>query len=377
MKILAISHILPAAAWWSTSVVAPAAAAPLIAFDCSGGCLERKNFAIKAIVHGTKTDPFWQQVQAASQQAANDMNVNLEFQLYDTFDTSQMASDIRNHVAAAADGSGLLVTIPNADVSNAVKEAVDARIPVVGINSGASFGQQVETMGFVAPDDEQGGKLAAETLFGLQGGNITSALYINDEVGNQAMAFRYDGLQEGIGGATVEILAVDGTDSSAMEATIASKLSGCPYQAILLSGPRSLPAAVAAYEKNGCTLKDTSLGAFETSGGVYDAIGNDQLDFTIGNNHYLQGALGTIIAALAVTGGKSLAPSGADLTGAYLPGPTLIIKATLPTDTKKLCEKDAFPVCPNNKVTWIVHYPTFLIVFLWDTRHLTFLVTYS
>ena len=81
---------------------------------------------------------------------------------------------------------------------------------------------------------------------------------------------------------------------------------------------------------------------------VYTAIGNNQLDFTIDNNHYLQGALGTIIAALGVTNGKSLAPSEADRSGAYLPGPTLIIKENLPTDSNKICEAEAFPVCTDN-----------------------------
>ena len=41
---------------------------------------------IKVIVHGTKTDPFWQQVHAGMQQTAKDMKIDLEMQLFDDTD---------------------------------------------------------------------------------------------------------------------------------------------------------------------------------------------------------------------------------------------------------------------------------------------------
>jgi ABC-type sugar transport system substrate-binding protein len=77
---------------------------------------------------------------------------------------------------------------------------------------------------------------------------------------------------------------------------------------------------------------------------VYAAIGDDKLDFTVGNNQYLQGALGIILATLAVTEGQSLAGR------TYNTGPQLLTKANVPSDTIKVCEADAFPVCPNDKV---------------------------
>ncbi|KAL7546438.1 hypothetical protein ACHAWF_009777 [Thalassiosira exigua] len=246
-----------------------------------------------------------------------------------------------------------MVTIPNAEVSGAVKETVNSGFPVVGINSGAMFGKDAGTTDFVAPDDVKGGKLAGETLLSLARGrgeneNATiNALYIDGDSGNQASVDRLTGLRQAIG-EDVESLSVDEADPSAMEATISDKLSGCPYDAILLSDPHPLPAVIAAYEKHGCTIEKNSLGTFETSEQVYDAIGNDQLDFTIDNQQYLQGALGTILTAVVVTTGKSLAPSGIDINGAYLAGPKLVTKFDLPTDTVKVCEAEAFPVCSDN-----------------------------
>ena len=108
------------------AAAACAADPPLISFDCSAGCLDRSNYSIKAIVHGTSDDPFWQHVQSAAMQAAADMNVELDMQLYDAGDSgedlsSRMAADIRKYVADTEDGDkgGLLVTIPNEAVSNA------------------------------------------------------------------------------------------------------------------------------------------------------------------------------------------------------------------------------------------------------------------
>jgi hypothetical protein len=49
----------------------------------------------------------------------------------------------------------------------------------------------------------------------------------------------------------------------------------CTYQVVLLSGTRMVLVAVAVL--TGCTVP---LGAFDTSGIVFDAIGNDELAFS-------------------------------------------------------------------------------------------------
>ena len=49
--------------------------------DCDP-CIDRPTYKIRAIVHGTKDDAFWQRVRAASVQSGLDMRIDLEFDLY-------------------------------------------------------------------------------------------------------------------------------------------------------------------------------------------------------------------------------------------------------------------------------------------------------
>ena len=45
-------------------------------------CIDRPTYRIQAIVHGTSDDRFWQRLRASSIQAAEDMRVDLDFELY-------------------------------------------------------------------------------------------------------------------------------------------------------------------------------------------------------------------------------------------------------------------------------------------------------
>lgn len=45
-------------------------------------CIERPDYTVKAIVHGTTDDRFWTRVKLSSEQAAKDMRVGLDFELY-------------------------------------------------------------------------------------------------------------------------------------------------------------------------------------------------------------------------------------------------------------------------------------------------------
>ena len=51
-----------------------------VALSCDP-CIERTDYRIKAIVHGTSGDGFWQRIRSSAMQAAKDMRVNLDFQL--------------------------------------------------------------------------------------------------------------------------------------------------------------------------------------------------------------------------------------------------------------------------------------------------------
>ena len=72
---------------------------PRVSYDCDP-CLERPGFKIRAIVHGTKNDPFWRPVTIAMRQVANDMRINLEIRglASASFDEEQMVRDIETTI---------------------------------------------------------------------------------------------------------------------------------------------------------------------------------------------------------------------------------------------------------------------------------------
>lgn len=331
-------------------VIAASSPAESVRYSCEP-CLDRSDYSVKAVVHGTATDPFWQQVRSTAVQSASDMGVTLEMDLSNSFDTETMVRDIGAAVDAHGSSGGydaLVVTIPSISVLDAVDQAVKAGVPVFGLNSGdPSQAKSVGVLDFVASDNKKGGEMAAEEMQKFfSSGRFENALFVNDEYGNTAINERLEGFKEKLGD-SVEVteLSVDGTSSSDMNSKLEGALDDCSsYQAVLLSGTRALQAAVAAYNSAGCSLSNIPLGAFDTSKEVFDAISSEELAFTVGQQQALQGALSVHMAALYASTGKTLA---LPMDGAYLSGPHLITKETLPTDPKRICEDEAFPVCPD------------------------------
>jgi len=78
------------------------------AIDASTTCLVDRSAVgpVKVVVHGTKNDPFWQQVKAGMEQTARDTQVDLELVLIDdedpTIDGSTVADAMAQDILAAA-----------------------------------------------------------------------------------------------------------------------------------------------------------------------------------------------------------------------------------------------------------------------------------
>ena len=338
-----------------TFLALSSAAAPTVRYECDP-CLERADYTIRVILHGSTADPFWDQVGASMAQSFSNMGVDWDMDLYDDFDDDQMAADIANVAAGKDRPDALLVSIPSQAVANAVQQVVAANIPVLGINTGSAVGKDIGVLDFVASDDRAGGVLAAEAMVAAAttaGVTLqTNILFVNDETGNQGMALRLAGFSEKLSESSVTVQEIE-VDGSASPSTIQSTLTNAFRQAncppVLLSGARTLQPAIDAFAAAGCSAP-LLMGAFDTNQAVFDAIGGDQLAFTIGQQQALQGSLTALLAALYATTGKSLASSVEAEGGAYLTGPVLITKDTLPTDSQQVCENDAFPVCPNTLV---------------------------
>ena len=310
-------------------------------------CIDRPTYKIHAIVHGTKSSGFWQQVRKAAVQAASDMRVDFTMNLYDAFDDEIMARDIVQVLATEDPPDALIVSIPSEAVRKAVQKVAQEHV-VFGINSGYEVASSAGVLGFVSMDEYRGGVEAAkEFLARTTKNNITTAAFVNIQAGNSAMQQRLEGFQDQLGDSvTVDIHVVDPFAPDGGATVLQEALKGCPYDVVLLGGSQVLEATTSAFYANGCVLSDEHLLAtFDTDSNVFTAIALGKLSFAISQQQHLQGALSVVMASLYITTGKKLAPSSESPFDFYNSGPTIIDLRNLPPDTLQECEAEAFPVC--------------------------------
>lgn len=314
-------------------------------FDCDP-CIDRPSFTVQAIVHGSEDDAFWKEIVASMQQSALDLRVSLNLQpLYQSYNETTMARDIRNVLSNKdAIPNALLVTIPDSIVAEAVREVVEAGVPVFGLNSGYEYANELGLLGFVAMDEHLAGLSAGEFLLERLGTNATKALFVNHESGNEALDLRRRGFDQALGFDS-QVLSVASADF-ATEA-IGGFLQGCQWEVILLAGSQTVEATLAAIEENGCT--DVVVGTFDTNEIVNAALDKDSgnLVLAVSQNHHLQGVVPVVLATIISSTGKALALSPDNEYGVLLSGPELITKENRHSDMYETCAREAFPVCPN------------------------------
>ena len=134
-------------------------------------CIDRTSYKLKAILHGSSDDPFWQKLNASAHQSALDMRVNLELELYEPggYNEDRMARDIKSTLNSDNIPDALIVTIPSAAVADAVKYVSERGVPVCGLNSGfdevSGRGGLVDggnVLFFTAMNERLGGEKAAQ-----------------------------------------------------------------------------------------------------------------------------------------------------------------------------------------------------------------------
>jgi simple sugar transport system substrate-binding protein len=184
--------------------------------------LELRPIRIVVVSHGQASDPFWSVVKNGVDQAATDMRVTVEYQAPSTFDMVAMSQLI--DAAVATEPDGLVVSIPDADaLGDSITAAIDAGIPVISMNSGSDVAEDLGILTHVGQTEYEaglgGGQRMAEA-------GATTALCVNQEVGNVALDLRCEGFTAAMeeAGGTVEVLAVDLADPTDSQEKIAAAL---------------------------------------------------------------------------------------------------------------------------------------------------------
>ena len=116
---------------------------------------------IIVVSHGQANDAFWTVVKNAVDIAGKDMGVNVDYRAPETFDMVAMAQLVE--AALQQEPDGLVVSIPDADaLSDAIKKAVAAGIPVVSMNSGSAVAGELGVLFHVGQEEYDAGVGAGE-----------------------------------------------------------------------------------------------------------------------------------------------------------------------------------------------------------------------
>jgi simple sugar transport system substrate-binding protein len=281
--------------------------------DDSGGSgdnvdlTQKKDVTIAMVTHGDGGS-FWSVAKKGAEQAAKDMGVTLKYSESNN-DPEEQAQMIEAAVSEGVDG--LAVSAPNPDaIQDAVKTAVDAKIPVITLNSGAEESASLGAITHVGQTETIAGQGAGKKL---KDAGVTKLICVIHEQGNVGLNQRCDGAKQGMGGA-VDTLQVKGiNDLNTTQAEIKSKLqSDKSYDWVLALNPDiATTASTAAKAAN----SQAKVATFDLSGDVVKAIKAGDIQFAVDQQQYLQGYLPVVFLTLFNTNANTVGGGKPVLTG--------------------------------------------------------------
>ena len=254
----------------------------------SSGMQERSDIRIVMATHGPPSDPFFTAIKNGLDRAAEDMGeVTAEYRAPESFDIAEVQQIFESVIATKPDGLAVTIADPSA-LQDQVQQAVDQGIPVVVLNTGKEVWQEVGALTYVGQTPYQAGLEAGKRM--AQEG-VTNALCINHQQGQSALEARCNGFTEGMGGANVSQLAVQGDNPTSAQNAIEQRISGnTDLDGLLTLGPQgALPMLKAVSAQN---MNDQlKLATFDLGTEVLQAVSDGELIFAIDQQPFLQGYL--------------------------------------------------------------------------------------
>ncbi|CAB9525747.1 ABC transporter substrate-binding protein [Seminavis robusta] len=298
-------------------------------------CTDRSRLRIAGVVHGVVGDDFWDDVFAAAQQAALDIDVDLDFERFHKQDGKlhhRMANKIKSLCGSGIDG--IFVSMPSDVLIDAVRFCKQLRIPVININSGYQFAAELQVQHI--------GQL--EYTAGLKAGtrmvqaDVREGYCIVPEPDNVALAERCDGFKTELENSnrTYGGMVVVPLDRSAEYQKIVEDAVGDPSGswdgiALMITGE-----IVPALELQ-LSHQSVALGTFDILPKMFDPLDDGRILFAIDQQQYLQGSIPVYLLAYAAYTQQKL------INMAVETGPVLVEYS--PSQSARTCEELSFGVC--------------------------------
>ena len=278
------------------------------------GAGDNSGYTIAMITHETPGDTFWDKIKAGAQQAAQNEGIDLKYS--NDPDASKQATLIQNAVDSKVDGIATTLVTPNA-LAGAVKSATDAKIPVVGFNSGIDDYKKLGALMYFGSDETLAGTTAGQRL-ASEGSKKT--LCVIQAAGSVALEARCAGVKAGQ--PNTENIQVNGSDDAAVVSTLQAKLSqDKSIDSVVTLGA---PIAIDALKAKDAAGSSAKLITFDLNAETATDIQSGKIEFSIDQQPYVQGFMAVTSLYLSIKNGNDIGGGKAVLTG-----PSIVDKANI------------------------------------------------
>jgi simple sugar transport system substrate-binding protein len=281
-----------------------------------GNAAGSSGYTIAMITHETPGDTFWDKIKAGATQAAKDQGVTLKYSNDPQAD--KQATLIQNAVDSKVSGIATTLVTPAA-LAGSVKAATDAKIPVVGFNSGIDQYQQLGALMYFGSDENLAGQTAGQRI--AQAG-AKHPLCVIQAAGSVALEARCAGVKSAVPG--TENIQVNGADDAAVVSTLQAKLA--QDKSIDYIVTLGAPIAVNALKAMDAAGTSAKLITFDLNQEAAQNIQDGKIEFSIDQQPYVQGYMAISSLYLYLKNGNDIGGGKAVLTG-----PSFVDKSNIGT----------------------------------------------
>src|SRR4029078_8731967 len=227
---------------------------------------------VAMITHEVPGDSFWDLIRKGAQAAADKDNIELRYS--NDPEAPNQANLVQSAIDSKVNGIALTLAKPDA-MAPAVKAALAAGIPVVGLNAGFDTWKSLGVQQYFGQDEALSGKTAGERL---TSDGAKKALCIIHEQGNVRLESRCAGVAQGFKGQT-EQLNVNSKDMPSVEAAVTAKLQQDPSVDHIIALDASI--ALTTVESKKTAGSTAVVDTFDTNAELVAAIKNGDIGWAI------------------------------------------------------------------------------------------------
>ena len=261
--------------------------------DESANLVQGEDLTFHMITH-SDDGPFWSVVNRGMDAACEDLGVECVW-MPGNNDPGQMVTDIESAVGEGS--NGIASSLPSPDqLVGPLQDAVGAGVPVITLNSGVNDYQDIGALTHVGQTEVIAGNGAGERF---NDAGATKILCGRQEESNVALEERCDGLAETFDGEVIsEFVGLDADQTAQINAIKAILEADPDIDGFMGTGPVIAMSGLTAVQDLG---RDATVGGFDITPELIDAIESGDVAFTVDQQQYLQGYLPILLLYLNAT----------------------------------------------------------------------------